>query len=80
MFVFLARELTPSRLVGDETHAITEFRIELGSLKHLCRTGELQDACAIAALYLTLDYLACPTFQTLSDWKPRRQSGRSHRP
>jgi ADP-ribose diphosphatase len=56
-FVFLARDLVPSKLAGDETHAITERRVVLNDFTGLCRTGELQDASAIATLCLARDYL-----------------------
>ena len=50
VFVFLARDLTPSKLPGDEAHAITERRVPLKNLGGLCEAGELQDASAIAGL------------------------------
>jgi ADP-ribose diphosphatase len=56
-FAFLARDLTPSKLAGDETHAITERRVPLNDFTVLCQAGELQDASAIAALCLARDYL-----------------------
>jgi len=56
-FVFLARDLTPSKLAGDETHAITGRRIPLKGFTDLCRAGELQDAIAIAGLCWTRDFL-----------------------
>ena len=56
-FAFLARDLTPSKLAGDETHAITERRVSLNDFTDLCQAGELQDANAIAALCLARDYL-----------------------
>jgi ADP-ribose diphosphatase len=57
VFVFLARELMPSRLVGDETHAITERRVALNCFSDLCLAGELSDAGAISALCLARDSL-----------------------
>ena len=59
-FVFLARDLAPSKLPGDETHAITERRVALSRFAELCRAGELQDAGAIAALCLVRDYTTRP--------------------
>ena len=59
-FVFLARDLTQSKLAGDEAHAITERRVALNSFAELCQAGELQDASAIAALCLARDYLTRP--------------------
>jgi hypothetical protein len=57
VFVFLARELASSKLSGDEVHAIAERRIALSDFAGLCRSGELQDANAIAALCLACDFL-----------------------
>ena len=57
-FAFLARDLTPGKLVGDETHAITERRVPLTDFFGLCDTGELHDATAIAALALARRFLA----------------------
>jgi ADP-ribose diphosphatase len=56
-FAFLVRDLTPSKLAGDETHAITERRVSLNDFTDLCQADELQDANAIAALCLARDYL-----------------------
>ena len=55
-FVFLACDLTLSKLAGDETHAITERRVSLNDFTDLCQAGELQDASAIAALCLARNY------------------------
>jgi ADP-ribose diphosphatase len=68
VFVFLARELTPSKLVGDETYTISECRTPLSSFTDLCRSGELQDAAAIAALNLARRFLERPAAfdQTIS--------------
>jgi ADP-ribose diphosphatase len=57
LFAFLARDLAPSKLAGDETHPITQRRVPLSSFTDLCRNGELQDAPAIAALSLTRAFL-----------------------
>ena len=56
-FAFLARDLTPSKLEGDEAHTITERRVPLNDFTDLCQAGELQDASAIAALCLARNYL-----------------------
>jgi 8-oxo-dGTP pyrophosphatase MutT (NUDIX family) len=56
-FAFLARDLVPSKLTGDETHAVSERRIPLSSFTDLCRSGELHDAPAIAALTLARAFL-----------------------
>jgi ADP-ribose diphosphatase len=57
LFAFLACDLTPSKLAGDETYTITERRVSLNDFTVLCQAGELQDASAIAALCLVRDYL-----------------------
>jgi ADP-ribose diphosphatase len=57
LFAFLARDLVPSKLVGDETHPITQRSLPLSSFTELCRSGELHDAPAIAALSLTRAFL-----------------------
>jgi 8-oxo-dGTP pyrophosphatase MutT (NUDIX family) len=50
VFVFLARELTPSMLAGDESHPIGVRPIPLAQFMARCQSGELQDAVAIAGL------------------------------
>jgi ADP-ribose diphosphatase len=57
VFLFVARELVPSKLPGDEVHAIAEHRVALSGFIDLCRSGELRDANAIAGLCLARDYL-----------------------
>jgi len=56
-FVFLARDLTPSKLEGDEKHPVRMQKIPLESFMHLCTSGELQDAPSIAALCMAQDFL-----------------------
>ena len=57
-FAFLARDLTPSKLTGDESHAITGRRVELDDFTELCRSGKLRDASAIVGPCLARDFLA----------------------
>ncbi|MBN1955319.1 MAG: NUDIX domain-containing protein [Anaerolineae bacterium] len=57
-FVFLARDLSPSRLPGDERHPITVRPVALDRFTDLCANGELYDASAIAALFLVQRYVA----------------------
>jgi ADP-ribose diphosphatase len=56
-FVYLARDLAPSRLEGDEQYEIGVERAPLAQLDELIASGQLRDARAIAALYLTRTFL-----------------------
>jgi ADP-ribose diphosphatase len=56
-FAFLARDLTPNKLPGDEKHPINTRKIKLDHLFELCTSGELQDAPSIAALCMAQKYL-----------------------
>lgn len=56
--IYLARELAPSRLVGDETHEIGILTIPLARFEELLASGQLTDARVIAALYLARAFLA----------------------
>ena len=56
--VFLARDLVPSRLVGDEQHAIEIERKALAGFEELIAARRLNDSTAIAALFLTRSLLA----------------------
>jgi len=53
VFIFLARDLTPNKLPGDEPHPIGVRRVSFAQFMALCRSGELQDAAAIAGLCWT---------------------------
>jgi len=55
--VFLARELSPSRLPGDELHPLGTRRVPLADCVNLVRRGELHDAPTIAALCLAQAFL-----------------------
>lgn len=56
-FVFLARQLTPSKLAGDEQHPIGTRTVPLASFTSLCANGELHDAPTIAALHLAQAFI-----------------------
>lgn len=63
-YMYLARNLTPSQLQGDETHDIGIEGVSLqgpDGFEHLIAIGRLVDARAIAALFLTLNFLKRPT-------------------
>ena len=56
-FVFLARDLSPSKLEGDEIYPVSTRKVPLESFIDLCTRGELHDATAIAALCLAQHFL-----------------------
>jgi ADP-ribose diphosphatase len=56
-FIFLACDLAPSKLDGDELYLITTRAIPLDSFISLCQSGELLDAPSIAGLCLALEFL-----------------------
>lgn len=56
-FAYLARDLTPSKLEGDELYPVGTRRVSLRSVLELCAGGELHDAAAIAALCLAQRHL-----------------------
>lgn len=55
--VYLARDLQPARLVGDEDYPIGVAAHPLASFEGLIAAGRLSDARVIAALYLARRYL-----------------------
>ena len=57
-FAFLARDLVPGKLEGDEVYPVQARSVSLDSFEDLCRSGELQDAPSIAALCLAREFLA----------------------
>ncbi len=59
-FVFLARELSPGRLAGDERYPVGVRRVPLGDVVDMVRRGELHDALTIAALCLAQAFLQKP--------------------
>lgn len=56
--IYVARDLTPSRLQGDELHTIVSETVALDSFETLIETGRLRDATSIAALYMARRFLA----------------------
>jgi len=56
-FVFLARDLVPSKLEGDEQYPIGTRKVSLDRFVDLCMAGVLHDALAIAALCLARTFL-----------------------
>jgi ADP-ribose diphosphatase len=56
--VYLARDLTPNKLEGDEHHAITIESIPLTAFEAEIASGRLRDSTVIAALYLARAKLA----------------------
>lgn len=56
-FVYLARDLTPGRLKGDEDYTITCEQVPLASFERLIARGHLLDARVIAALYMARSFL-----------------------
>lgn len=59
--VYLARDLTPSRLDGDESYEIGGERVPLAQFESLIAAGRLRDARAIAGLYLARAFLTRET-------------------
>ncbi len=56
-FVYLARDLVPGKLKGDEDYEIPTRRVPLASFENLIADGYLQDARVIAALYMARSFL-----------------------
>lgn len=56
-FVFLARDLSPGRLEGDERHPVQACPVPLERALDLVAAGELHDALAIGALCLARAFL-----------------------
>jgi ADP-ribose diphosphatase len=57
LFVFLARDLSASKLPGDELHTIGSYAAPLANMEQLCLSGTLRDATSIAALILARAFL-----------------------
>lgn len=57
-YVFLARDLTLSKLEGDETTEIIVEAISFAGFETLIASGQIQDSSVIAALYLARSFLA----------------------
>ena len=62
--VFLARDLTPSKLDGDEGYVIETETIPLASFETQIAAGRLRDASVIAALFLARQRIADETTST----------------
>jgi ADP-ribose diphosphatase len=56
-FAFLARDLTPSKLEGDEMYPVRARAVPLVRFVHRVESCELQDATAVAALLLAQRFL-----------------------
>lgn len=56
-FVYLGRELSESKLVGDEEYEIGIEGVPLSNFEPLIRDGRLADARVIAALYLARSFI-----------------------
>jgi ADP-ribose diphosphatase len=56
--LYLARDLAPATLTGDENYAIRVRRAPLAGFKALIADGRLQDARVITALFLARELLA----------------------
>lgn len=52
-FVFIGRDLVPSRLTGDEDHKIEKHLIARDELLGFIRDGRINDARVIAALFMS---------------------------
>lgn len=55
--LYLARDLTESRLTGDEGYDIGVARVSLAAFEQYITSGQLRDARVIAGLYLARAYL-----------------------
>ena len=58
LHLYLARDLVPSRLQGDEQWAIEVEQVPLSSVESLMASGRLRDSNVILALYLARRFLA----------------------
>ncbi len=56
-FVYLGRDLSESKLAGDEGYAIEVARVPLDGFEALIANGRLRDARVIAALFLARAFL-----------------------
>lgn len=57
MWIFLARDLRPEKLAGDEDEDIEIERMPLTQCVAAVHSGEIEDAKTIAGLYLAQEYL-----------------------
>jgi len=56
MHIYLAAELTPSRLIAEDTEEIRLVKVPVNEIPDLLISGRLIDAKTIAGLYAFLDY------------------------
>jgi ADP-ribose diphosphatase len=56
--LFLARDLTPNKLQGDETTEIIVKPVPFADFEQLIADGRLQDSSVIAALFMARSFLA----------------------
>jgi ADP-ribose diphosphatase len=64
-YTFLARDLIPSKLIGDKPYELPIIRIPLNGFEQLIRNGQLSDSTIIAALYMAQRFIA--NEQTITD-------------
>ena len=57
-FVYLGRDLSESKLPGDEGYEVGVLRVPLAAFEGLITTGRLRDARVIAALFLARSLMA----------------------
>ena len=55
--IYLARDLRPGKLMGDEAYAVQTVSIPLATFENLFTDGRISDARVIAALYMTRHFL-----------------------
>ncbi|RPJ01842.1 MAG: NUDIX domain-containing protein [Chloroflexi bacterium] len=58
LHLFLARNLMPSRMMGDEIYQIEIERVPLETFEPLIASGRLQDSSVIAALYMARQFIS----------------------
>ena len=56
-YIYLARDLVPGRLTGDEGYQIGIERVPLSDFETLIANGRLRDARVIAALYMAQSFM-----------------------
>ncbi|MBM3933742.1 MAG: NUDIX hydrolase [SAR202 cluster bacterium] len=55
MYAFVARGLLPSKLEADDEEAIVVEKVPLTSIPGMIRSGDIQDAKTVAAIYMALN-------------------------
>jgi len=56
LYLYLATELTPSRLHAEDTAGISLVRIPITEIRALLASGKIEDAKSIAGLHMYLEY------------------------